>query len=67
MSRRARPSAGFFHVVAPVVAVGVDGVGGDNFCGFEGHLYGCVAKDMINGGNRRLQLDQQRGHRRRCG
>lgn len=25
MSRRARPSAGLFHVVAPVVAVGVDG------------------------------------------
>ena len=29
----------------------------------EGHLYGRVAKDVTNGGDRRLQLDQQRGTR----
>src|SRR6185312_11335415 len=35
MSQRARPSAGLFHVVAPVAAFGVDGVGGDDFAGVE--------------------------------
>ncbi len=35
MSLRARPSAGLFHFVVPVVVLGMDGVGRDDLAGVE--------------------------------